>query len=76
MPIEQPGIGEIDPFSILELLLQSMGFLVLILLVLFGLAFLLETLNVLTSDAVSVIWPILVIVAGGSKLGEGRCKCC
>ncbi|MDP3974854.1 MAG: hypothetical protein Q8P88_01010 [Candidatus Jorgensenbacteria bacterium] len=43
---------------------------------LFGIAFLLEAFGVLTVEAVGIIWPILVIVAGGMKLMSGKCKCC
>ena len=43
---------------------------------LIGLAFLLGALNVLTMYAVSVIWPILLIVVGLMKLSKGSCKCC
>ena len=46
------------------------------LVVLFGLVFLLGYLNILTTAAVNIIWPILVIVAGVSKLSDGACKCC
>lgn len=42
------------------------------LVVLFGLTFLLGDLNVLTAGAVSVIWPVLIIIAGVGKM----CKCC
>lgn len=44
--------------------------------VVFGLVFLLGGLNVLTSQTVNIIWPILVIIAGGTKLFEEMCKCC
>ncbi len=49
-----------------------------VLVVLFGLTFLLETLGVLTSDFVALAWPILVIAAGLMKLADksGMCKCC
>lgn len=49
-----------------------------LLIVLFGLTFLLGELGVLSSGAVSMIWPILVVVGGLMKLGEkaGMCKCC
>lgn len=43
---------------------------------LFGIAFLLEAFGVLTAEAVGIIWPILVIVAGGTMFMEGKCKCC
>ena len=44
--------------------------------ILFGLTFLLGALNVLTSSVVDIVWPILVIVAAGIKLGEKNCTCC
>jgi hypothetical protein len=44
--------------------------------VLFGVAFLLQALNVLDAGVVAVVWPILVIIAGGMKLMSGKCKCC
>ena len=44
--------------------------------VLFGLTFLLGNLNILTTVAVSYIWPLLVIVAGLTKMSSGMCKCC
>ena len=43
---------------------------------LIGITFLLGALNILTAAAVSVIWPILLIVAGGTKMMGGGCKCC
>ncbi|MEO5971576.1 MAG: DUF5668 domain-containing protein [Bdellovibrionia bacterium] len=47
-----------------------------ILIILFGLTFLLGTFEVLSQHVVSIIWPILVILAGGSSLMQGKCKCC
>lgn len=47
-----------------------------ILVVLFGLEFLLAQVNVLTWNFVGVTWPILVIIAGCMKLFRGACKCC
>lgn len=41
------------------------------LVVLFGLAFLLESLNVLSAGVVNIIWPVLVMIAGFGKM----CKC-
>ena len=43
---------------------------------LIGLAFLLGALNILTASAVSVVWPVLLIIAGGTKMCGGKCKCC
>ncbi len=45
-----------------------------VLVILFGLTFLLGALNVISAYAVSVIWPILVLIGGFMKLY--RCKCC
>lgn len=49
-----------------------------VLIILFGLTFLLGTWGTLSWDAVNVIWPVLVILAGAMKLVEnsGMCKCC
>jgi len=41
---------------------------------LIGLAFLLAQINVLTAGAVAVIWPLLLIVIGVTKMV--KCKCC
>ena len=46
------------------------------LIVVFGLVFLLGALGVLSSNAVSIAWPIVVIAAGAMKMMEGMCKCC
>ena len=43
---------------------------------LIGVAFLLQALNVLTASTVATVWPILLIVAGGTKMFSGSCKCC
>ena len=42
--------------------------------ILLGLAFLLQALNVLAADTVAIVWPVLVIIVGFMKLG--MCKCC
>ena len=42
------------------------------LIILFGLDFLLAALGVLTWGFASITWPILVIIAGCTKL----CRCC
>lgn len=44
--------------------------------VVFGLVFLLGDLNVLTQAAVTWTWPVLVILAGLTKMMGGGCKCC
>ncbi len=49
-----------------------------VLVILFGLTFLLEALGVVTSGFAMVVWPVLVIIAGLMKWTEksGMCKCC
>ena len=44
--------------------------------VVFGLVFLLGNLNILTQAAVTTTWPILVMLAGLSKMMGSNCKCC
>lgn len=43
---------------------------------LIGLAFLFAKLGWLPMETVSWIWPILLVVIGGTKLFSGKCKCC
>lgn len=49
-----------------------------ILVILFGLTFLLGALGVFTADFVGTVWPVIVIAAGLMKWMEksGMCKCC
>jgi hypothetical protein len=49
-----------------------------VLVILFGLTFLLEALGVVTMGFAMVVWPVLVIIGGATKLGNkmGMCKCC
>ena len=47
-----------------------------ILITLFGLTFLLGNLNILTQAAVTMVWPLLVMAAGLTKMMEYKCKCC
>ncbi len=47
-----------------------------LLVVLFGLTFLLGAVGYLTPAAVSITWPILVIIAGIFKMKMGGCRCC
>lgn len=47
-----------------------------VLVVLFGILFLGGNLGWWAPNTVNLVWPILVIVAGGFKLMEGKCKCC
>ena len=46
------------------------------LIVLFGLAFLLQACNILSADTVAITWPIIVIVGGFVKMFSHKCKCC
>lgn len=46
------------------------------LLIIVGLAFLLESLGILGSGVSGIIWPLALIIAGGTKLGSNKCKCC
>lgn len=47
-----------------------------VLIVLFGLLFLLGQMNVVAEKTVSLGWPVLVILAGLFKFTKGMCKCC
>ncbi len=48
-----------------------------VLLVLFGLTFLLGALGTLSPSTVDIIWPTLLILAGLFKIVEkSMCKCC
>lgn len=44
--------------------------------VLIGLVVLLGTFQILSSMVVNTIWPILLIIIGGTKLKGKMCKCC
>ena len=44
--------------------------------ILIGVAALLGSLNILSMWAVSIIWPVLLIVIGVMKLMGRKCKCC
>lgn len=44
--------------------------------ILLGLDFLLGATGTLSANTVAIIWPILVIIAAGTKLGSRSCKCC
>ena len=46
------------------------------LLLIFGLLFLAGNLGWVGSNVVDLGWPIIVILGGIAKLGEGKCKCC
>ena len=47
-----------------------------LLVVVFGLVFLLGQLNIFTPVAVNIMWPIVVIIAGLTKLMGKKCQCC
>ena len=49
-----------------------------VLVILFGLTFLLGAWGTFTASTVNTIWPVLVILAGAMKLIDrsGMCKCC
>lgn len=44
--------------------------------IVFGLVFLLEALDMLSHSMVSMTWPVIVILAGLSKIFSSRCHCC
>jgi len=43
---------------------------------LLGLLFLLGALGYVAAHTVSIVWPILVMVGGLTKMSKGMCKCC
>ncbi len=47
-----------------------------VLIVLFGLTFLLGHLDIIPSNIVGIIWPSLIILGGLKKTFKGMCKCC
>jgi len=47
-----------------------------LLIVVFGVVFLLQAMGKLTPEYVSIVWPVLVIAGGGTKLFSGYCTCC
>ena len=44
--------------------------------VLFGLTFLLRSLDVISPKAAGIAWPIIVILAGLQSIFRSKCKCC
>ena len=42
----------------------------------FGLLFFLNAINVLTGAALTMLWPIVVMLAGLTKLFSSKCGCC
>lgn len=51
---------------------KAMGVLV----VLFGLSFLLERLGLISHEAASLAWPIFIVLAGVKMIAKDCCKCC
>lgn len=47
-----------------------------VLVILFGLTFLLGALGIISHSLVDVIWPVLVILGGIKIVGRKFCKCC
>jgi hypothetical protein len=47
-----------------------------ILVVLFGLTFLLGALHIFSAGVVAVLWPLILIVGGLFKMTSKSCKCC
>ncbi len=47
-----------------------------ILVILFGLTFLLGALDILSADTVQLVWPFIIILAGLKSMCAGGCKCC
>ncbi len=47
-----------------------------VLVILFGLLFLLGNMNVVSHSMVSMWWPVLIIAGGFVKLTKNMCKCC
>ncbi len=47
-----------------------------LMIVLIGLAFLLQALGIMEPMTVALAWPVLLIVAGLAKLSGRKCACC
>jgi len=47
-----------------------------ILIILFGADFLLAAFGYISMEVRNMVWPVLIILAGFMKMGEGKCKCC
>ena len=41
-----------------------------------GLLFFLNAVGVVTANALAILWPIAVMLAGLMKMMKGKCKCC
>ena len=44
--------------------------------ILFGLTFLLKNLEVISGQIAGIAWPVIIMIAGGTKLMSSSCKCC
>ncbi len=47
-----------------------------VLIILFGLTFLLGAFDIISARMVSLIWPTLIVLVGLKKTMTGMCKCC
>ncbi len=47
-----------------------------ILVIVFGLLFLFGNMSIVSPETVTMIWPLLVMLAGAMKLTSSKCKCC
>ena len=47
-----------------------------VLIIAFGLTFLLGSLNVISQEIVSYVWPSILILGGLKHMCKGVCKCC
>ncbi len=47
-----------------------------VMIILIAVTFLLNAFNYLADQSTAVIWPILLLIAGGTKLGQSKCGCC
>ena len=45
-------------------------------LILFGLVFLLKNMNIIDDHMLGFAWPSILILAGITKIGSSKCKCC
>ncbi|MBI3459292.1 hypothetical protein HY061_03470 [Candidatus Azambacteria bacterium] len=47
-----------------------------VLIILFGLVFLLGALDVMTAHSVSIAWPVIIMLVGFMKMCKGMGQCC
>jgi hypothetical protein len=47
-----------------------------VLIVLFGLTFLLKELGVVSASTANIVWPVIIILIGLKKIMKNVCKCC